>query len=67
MDMVAIADFGMRGMENWGLVLFSNQNFLVNEERSSAANKQDVTENVQHELAHQWFGNLVTMDFWDGL
>ncbi|KAH8653591.1 aminopeptidase [Xylariales sp. PMI_506] len=67
MDLVAVPDFPMRGMENWGLTMYSKSSLLLDEETSSAANKQAVTENVQHELAHQWFGNLVTMNYWDGL
>ena len=40
---------------------------LFNEETSAASTKERVAEVVQHELAHQWFGNLVTMDWWEGL
>jgi aminopeptidase 2 len=40
---------------------------LFDPETSGAATKQRVAEVVQHELAHQWFGNLVTMDWWEGL
>lgn len=67
MDMVAIPDFSAGAMENWGLVTYRVVDLLFNEKTSSASTKQRVAEVVQHELAHQWFGNLVTMDFWDGL
>ena len=40
---------------------------LFNEQTSAASTKERVAEVVQHELAHQWFGNLVTMDWWEGL
>ncbi|KAJ9626577.1 Aminopeptidase 2 mitochondrial [Taxawa tesnikishii (nom. ined.)] len=67
MDMVAIPDFSAGAMENWGLVTYRVVDLLFDEKTSGASTKQRVAEVVQHELAHQWFGNLVTMDFWDGL
>lgn len=67
MDMVAIPDFSAGAMENWGLVTYRVVDLLFDEKTASANTKQRVAEVVQHELAHQWFGNLVTMDFWDGL
>jgi len=67
MDMVAIPDFAAGAMENWGLITYRVVDVLYDEKTSGAATKERVAEVVQHELAHQWFGNLVTMDFWDGL
>jgi aminopeptidase 2 len=67
MDMVAIPDFSAGAMENWGLVTYRVVDLLLDDGNVSASTKQRVAEVVQHELAHQWFGNLVTMDFWDGL
>jgi aminopeptidase 2 len=67
MDMVAIPDFSAGAMENWGLVTYRVVDLMLNEKTASASTRQRVAEVVQHELAHQWFGNLVTMDFWDGL
>ena len=67
MDMAAIPDFSAGAMENWGLVTYRVVDLLFDEKTSGASMKQRVAEVVQHELAHQWFGNLVTMDFWDGL
>ena len=67
MDMVAIPDFSAGAMENWGLITYRSVDLLFDEKTSGASTKQRVAEVVQHELAHQWFGNLVTMDFWDGL
>lgn len=67
MDMVAIPDFSAGAMENWGLITYRVVDVLYDEKTSGAATKQRIAEVVQHELAHQWFGNLVTMDFWDGL
>jgi aminopeptidase 2 len=67
MDMIAIPDFSAGAMENWGLITYRIVDVLIDEKASGASVKQRVAETVQHELAHQWFGNLVTMDFWDGL
>ena len=67
MDMVAIPDFSAGAMENWGLVAYRTVDVLFDDKKSGAGQKLRVAEVVQHELAHQWFGNLVTMDFWDGL
>ncbi|KAI9751636.1 MAG: hypothetical protein M4579_005983 [Chaenotheca gracillima] len=67
MDMIAIPDFSAGAMENWGLITYRVVDVLFDEKTSGASTKERVAEVVQHELAHQWFGNLVTMDFWDGL
>ncbi|TVY88309.1 Aminopeptidase 2, mitochondrial, partial [Lachnellula willkommii] len=67
MDMVAIPDFAAGAMENWGLITYRVVDVLYDEKTSGATVKERIAETVQHELAHQWFGNLVTMDFWDGL
>ncbi|KAJ5619332.1 hypothetical protein N7510_003316 [Penicillium lagena] len=66
MDMIAVPNF-IGAMENWGLTIYREGDLLLDPESSSASTSQRVAEVVQHELAHQWFGNLVTMDFWDGL
>jgi puromycin-sensitive aminopeptidase len=67
MDLVAIADFSAGAMENWGLVTYRETCLLVDEEHTSATSRQWVALVVGHEIAHQWFGNLVTMEWWDGL
>ncbi|ROV91309.1 hypothetical protein VSDG_07783 [Cytospora chrysosperma] len=67
MDQVAIPDFAQGAMENWGLITYRVVDLLLDEKSSGAATKERVAEVVQHELAHQWFGNLVTMDWWEGL
>lgn len=67
LDMVAIPDFATGAMENWGLVTYRENALLVDEANSSLAGKQRVGEVVAHELAHQWFGNLVTMEWWTNL
>jgi puromycin-sensitive aminopeptidase len=67
MDMVAIPDFAAGAMENWGLVTYRERILLVDSQKSSTATKQHVASVIAHELAHQWFGNLVTMQWWDDL
>lgn len=67
MDMVAVPDFSAGAMENWGLITYRVVDLLYDEKTAAASTKERIAEVVQHELAHQWFGNLVTMDFWDGL
>ncbi|KAJ5604668.1 aminopeptidase 2 [Penicillium lagena] len=67
LDMIAIPDFPAGAMENWGLITFREADLLFDEDLGSMSNKLRTTLTVQHEIAHQWFGNLVTMDQWDGL
>lgn len=67
LDLIAIPDFESAAMENWGAVTFRETALLVDEEHTSFANKQWVAIVVAHELAHQWFGNLVTMEWWTDL
>lgn len=67
LDMIAIPDFSHGAMENWGAVTYRESALLVDEEHSSSANKQWVALVIAHELAHQWFGNLVTMKWWTHL
>eukprot|EP01018_Ginkgo_biloba_P004146 Gb_08897 [translate_table: standard] len=67
LDMVAIPDFAAGAMENYGLVTYRESALLYDEHHSAAANKQRVAIVVTHELAHQWFGNLVTMEWWTHL
>ncbi len=66
-DMVALPDFASGAMENWGLVTYRETALLVDPKNSSAAARQRVAEVIDHELAHQWFGNLVTMRWWTDL
>jgi len=66
-DMVAIPDFSSGAMENWGLVTYRETCVLVDKANSSQSSKQWVAIVVCHETAHQWFGNLVTMEWWTHL
>ncbi|OLY81225.1 Aminopeptidase 1 [Smittium mucronatum] len=67
LDQVAIPDFEAGAMENWGLVTYRTVALLVDEATSGSRAKQQVAATVSHELAHQWFGNLVTMEWWSEL
>ncbi|KAM6980655.1 glutamyl aminopeptidase, partial [Aplochiton taeniatus] len=67
LDKIAIPDFGTGAMENWGLITYRETNLLYDENESSSYNKQRVASVIAHELVHQWFGNIVTMDWWDDL
>ncbi len=67
MDLLAIPDFAAGAMENWGAVTYRETAILVDPEGSSAGTRQRVAIVVAHELAHQWFGNLVTMEWWTHL
>mmetsp|Transcript_50293 Transcript_50293/g.145843 ORF Transcript_50293/g.145843 Transcript_50293/m.145843 type:complete len:890 (-) Transcript_50293:64-2733(-) len=66
-DMIAIPDFAAGAMENWGLVTYREVALLCDEKTVSATQKQRICTVITHELAHQWFGNLVTMEWWDDL
>ncbi|KAH8715028.1 Aminopeptidase 2, mitochondrial [Beauveria bassiana] len=66
MDQVAVLDFAEGAMENWGLITYRAVDLLI-EANAGAGRKRRVTDIVIHELAHQWFGNLVTMEWWEGL
>lgn len=66
-DLIAIPDFAAGAMENWGLVTFRDTALLFDPKTSTAGGKERVAEVVAHELAHQWFGNLVTMKWWNDL
>ena len=67
LDLIAIPDFASAAMENWGAVTYRETALLVDEQLTSTANKQWVAIVIAHELAHQWFGNLVTMHWWTDL
>lgn len=66
LDMVAIPEFAAGAMENWGLVTYREVDLLIGSE-ASRQQQQRVAIVITHELAHQWFGNLVTMMWWDDL
>jgi aminopeptidase N len=67
LDMIGVPDFAMGAMENWGLVTYREIDLLCDLRTVSAVRMQRLASVITHELAHQWFGNLVTMDWWDDL
>ncbi len=67
LDLIAIPDFESAAMENWGAITFRETALLVDENNSSLSTKQWVAIVIAHEIAHQWFGNLVTMKWWTDL
>ncbi|CAF1250693.1 unnamed protein product [Adineta steineri] len=66
-DQIAIPDFASRAMENWGLITYREIALLIDPKSSSLTVRQRNAMTISHELAHQWFGNLVTMDWWTDL
>ena len=67
LDHLAIPDFAAGAMENWGAITYRENAVLVDPENSSAITRQVVASIVAHEMAHMWFGDLVTMEWWNGL
>ncbi len=66
-DHVAVPDFSAGAMENWGLITYRETALIVDKTNSSLAARQYVASVIAHELSHQWFGNLVTMKWWNNL
>lgn len=66
-DHVALPDFAAGAMENWGLITYRESLLIVDKANTSLSNRQSVALVIAHELAHQWFGNLVTMEWWTDL
>uniref|UniRef100_A0AAY4B5N0 Aminopeptidase n=1 Tax=Denticeps clupeoides TaxID=299321 RepID=A0AAY4B5N0_9TELE len=65
LDEIALPDLGPGAMENWGLITYRESALLFVEGVSSETNKEWIATIIAHELAHQWFGNLVTMNWWN--
>lgn len=66
LDQVALPDFEAGAMENWGLVTY-RESCMLAEPNAAVDTKQSVAVTVTHELSHQWFGDLVTMEWWNDL
>ncbi len=66
-DLIAIPDFSAGAMENWGLITYRETSLLFSEAQTSVIAQQWIAVVIAHELAHQWFGNLVTMRWWNDL
>jgi puromycin-sensitive aminopeptidase len=67
LDLIAIPDFASGAMENLGAITFRETALLVDDERATRAELERVADVVSHENAHMWFGDLVTMKWWNGL
>ena len=66
-DHVALPDFSSGAMENWGLVTYREVALLADPQTTSVSGRHYIATVVAHELSHQWFGNLVTMKWWNNL
>ena len=67
LDLIALPDFGSGAMENLGAITFREAALLVDEATATQAERERVGDVVAHEIAHMWFGDLVTMVWWNGL
>jgi puromycin-sensitive aminopeptidase len=67
LDLVAIPDFAAGAMENLGCITFRDSALLIDPTNASRAELERVADVVAHELAHMWFGDLVTMGWWEGI
>ncbi len=67
LDMVALPDFEAGAMENFGCITYRETDLLVNSKTGDIPSKKRVAVVVAHETAHQWFGDMVTMQWWDNL
>lgn len=66
-DMVAIPDFAFGAMENLGCITFRESALLMDDELATTSERLRILDVIGHELAHMWFGDLVTMEWWDGI
>ncbi|KAK9131306.1 hypothetical protein Sjap_011793 [Stephania japonica] len=64
LDLASVPDFAAGAMENYGLIIYREQDLLCDEFHSSASNKQRVAVVAAHEVGHMWYGDLVTMEWW---
>ena len=67
LDMIGIPDFEAGAMENFGAITYRETDFLIDEKTASLNEKKSVASVVAHEMAHQWFGDMVTMQWWDNI
>uniref|UniRef100_A0AC35EUK0 Aminopeptidase n=1 Tax=Panagrolaimus sp. PS1159 TaxID=55785 RepID=A0AC35EUK0_9BILA len=66
-DLIALDDFAEGAMENWGIITFRDAMLLYHPQRSTEKTRETIALVICHEFAHQWFGNLVTMEWWQDL
>ncbi len=67
LDLIGIPDFEAGAMENFGAITYRETGLLLDDKDASTNSKKRVAETVAHEMAHQWFGDMVTMQWWDNL
>jgi alanyl aminopeptidase len=67
LDLLAVPEFGFGAMENAGLITFREDRILLDPKRASSEARRALAVNIAHEVSHHWFGNLVTMPWWDDL
>jgi aminopeptidase N len=64
LDMISIPDYTSGAMENWGLITYREELLIYDQNVSTVYDKQRIATVIAHEIAHQWFGNYVTMNWW---
>src|SRR5208337_2787214 len=67
LDFIGIPDFEAGAMENFGAITFRETDLFVDPKTASFDMKKEVSLTIAHEMAHQWFGDLVTMQWWDNI
>ncbi len=67
LDLIALPDFEAGAMENFGAITFRETDLLIEPKTASVGAKKEVALTIAHEMAHQWFGDLVTMQWWDNI
>jgi len=67
LDMIALPDFEAGAMENFGAITYRESDFLLDSRNASVGEQKEVADVVAHEMAHQWFGDMVTMQWWDNI
>lgn len=67
LDLIALPEFSSGAMENIGAITYHDSDLLIDEKTGSSFQRQGIFGTTAHEMAHQWFGDLVTMDWWDDL
>ena len=67
LDLIALPDFEAGAMENFGAITYRETDLLIDPKTASVGSKKEVALVIAHEMAHQWFGDLVTMQWWDNI
>lgn len=67
LDEIAVPDFQAGAMENWGAIIYREAELLIDDKTASVGARKNVTGVIAHEVAHQWFGDLVTAEWWDDI